>query len=118
MKEKKSTDMGRDAGRLSATSIRKRPAASPKNLLMLDPGLDPEPVLRELKRRVLDIEAGYREIAQKMGQLYIYADQQGLVFMTRFLDRPMRNASDNERAMVSILDELQVIDSRRLTGSN
>ncbi len=117
MKEKSSTDTGRDTGRLSATPNRKRPGPSPKNLLALDAGPVSEPVLGELKRRVLDIEAGYREIAQKMGQLYMYADRQGLVLLTRFLDGPMRNASDNERAMVSILDELQVNDSR-LTGSN
>lgn len=118
MKEKTSTDTGRDTGRLSARPDRKRPAPSPKNLLALDAGPVSEPVLVELRQRVLDIEAGYREIAQKMGQLYMYADRQGLVFLTRFLDRPMRNASDNERAMVSILDELQVNDSRRPTGSN
>jgi hypothetical protein len=108
----------RNTGRLSPTSKRRRTAAGPKNLLALDAGTVPDPVLGELKRRVLDIEAGYREMAQKMGQLYMYADQQGLALLTRFLDRPMRNASDNELAMVSILDELQVNDSRRPPGSN
>ncbi|PKO67450.1 MAG: hypothetical protein CVU22_12295 [Betaproteobacteria bacterium HGW-Betaproteobacteria-16] len=72
----------------------------------------------ELKRRVLEIEAGYREVAQQMGQLYMYADQQGLVFLNRYLDRPMRTASENERAMVSILDELQLNMTRRPTGTN
>ncbi len=72
--------------------------------MALEAGPVPEPVVMEVKRRVLEIEAGYREVAQKMGQLYMYADQQGLVLLTRYLDQPMRNASDNERAMVSILD--------------
>lgn len=103
--------------RSDTASRRKRSAANPKNLMALEAGPVPEQVLGELKRRVLDIEAGYREVAQKMGQLYMYADQQGLTFLTRCLDQPMRNASDNERAMVSILDELQVNASRRLTGS-
>lgn len=101
-----------------AASRRKRSAADPKNLMALEAGPVPEQVLLEVKRRVLEIEAGYREVAQKMGQLYMYADQQGLAFLTRYLDRPMRNAADNERAMVSILDELQLNASRRLTGSN
>ncbi|MFW5330510.1 hypothetical protein [Hydrogenophaga sp. ZJX-1] len=101
-----------------AASRRKRSAAEPKNLMTLAAGPVPEQVLVELKRRVLEIEVGYREVAQKMGQLYMYADQQGLAFLTRSLDRPMRNAADNERAMVSILDELRVTSSRRLTGNN
>ncbi|AOF85700.1 hypothetical protein BSY239_8 [Hydrogenophaga sp. RAC07] len=115
MKEKTDLDARRDTGKLNPGATRKRPAASP---LAPDSGTVPAQVLGELKRRVLDIEAGYREIAQKMGQLYMYADQQELAFLTRLLDRPMRNASDNERAMVSILDELSANDARRLTGSN
>ncbi|MDM7941374.1 MAG: hypothetical protein QUV35_01980 [Hydrogenophaga sp.] len=110
--------MTENTGRSGAASRRKRLVAGPKNLLDLEAGQVPEQVVLELKRRVLDIEAGYREIAQKMGQLYMYADRQGLALLTRYLDRPMRNASDNERAMVSILDELQLDASRRTTGSN
>lgn len=110
--------MKENTSRSGAASRRKRSAAELKNLQALDGGPVPEQVLLELKRRVLDIEAGYREVAQKMGQLYMYADQQGLAFLTRCLDRPMRNASDNERTMVSILDELQLNASRRLTGNN
>ena len=104
--------------RSEAAPRRKRTAADVKNHLAMGTGPVPERVRMELKRRVLDIEAGYREVAQKMGQLYMYADQDGLPFLTRYLDRPMRTASENERAMVSILDELQLDASRRLTGHN
>lgn len=107
-----------DTGRSGAAPRRKREAAGSRNLLNLEAGQVPDQVVQELRRRVLDIEAGYRDIAQKMGQLYMYADRQGLALLTRYLDRPMRNASDNERAMVSILDELQLDASRRTTGSD
>jgi len=73
----------------------------------------PDDVLVELIRRVRDIETAYCDVAQKMGQLYIYADRHDLAVLTRQLDRPMRNASDNERAMASILDELQLNADRR-----
>ncbi|MBA4263574.1 MAG: hypothetical protein C0453_00705 [Comamonadaceae bacterium] len=101
-----------------AASRRKQLAADQKHILAPEAGRVTEHVLVELKRRVLEIEAGYRDVAQKMGQLYMYADQEGLVFLTRYLDGPMRMASENERAMVSILDELQLNVSRRPTGSN
>lgn len=104
--------------RPGAASRRKRLMAGPKNLLDPEAGEVSEQVVLELQRRVLEIEAGYREIAQKMGQLYMYADRQGLAQLTRCLDRPMRNASDNECAMVSILDELRLDASRRTTGTN
>ncbi|CAN5756010.1 hypothetical protein BH11PSE8_BH11PSE8_07400 [soil metagenome] len=99
-------------------SRRKRAARSPKARGTSDAGDVPDQVLAELIRRVRDIEATYRDAAQKMGQLYIYADQNGLTHLTRDLDRPMRNASDNERAMVSILDALQLTASRRQPGSD
>jgi hypothetical protein len=67
-----------------------------------------EDVLAELIRRIKDIELGYRLVAQRMGQLYIYADQHDMSALTRSLDKPMRNASDNERALAAILDDLQV----------
>ncbi|WP_439520615.1 hypothetical protein [Hydrogenophaga sp.] len=101
-----------------AATRRKGSAAVQRNLLSLESGTVPEPVRSELKRRLLEIEAGYRDVAQKMGQLYMYADQQGLALLNRYLDRPMRNASDNERAVVSILDELQLNAGRHPTGSN
>ncbi|HEY6133038.1 MAG TPA: hypothetical protein VIW70_03580 [Rubrivivax sp.] len=87
-----------------------------KRHLGIDPGAIPDEVLTELVRRVGQIEAMYREIAQRMGQLYMYADQHELASLTRNLDRPMRNASDNERAMVSILGELHWHATRRQPG--
>jgi hypothetical protein len=48
----------------------------------------------------------------------MYADQHELSALTRNLDRPMRNASDNERVMVSILDELQPNANHRQSGGH
>ncbi|WP_332742190.1 hypothetical protein [Hydrogenophaga sp.] len=104
--------------RSDAASRRKRSAVKAKGLMALEAGQVPEQVLQELKRRVLEIEDGYREVAQRMGQLYMYADQQGLAFLTRYLDQPMRHASDIEQAMVSIIDGLQLNAGGRLAGSS
>jgi hypothetical protein len=70
-------------------------------------------VLAELIRRLREIEASYRTVAQQMGQLYMYADQQHHVELTRSLDRPMRTASANERTLAAILDEMLVTAKRR-----
>lgn len=78
----------------------------------------PDAVLAELIRRVQEIEAAYREVAQMMGQLYMYSDRHGLGSLTRAFDRPMRTASDNERVMASILGELQLNASRRQQRGN
>lgn len=104
--------------RSGSVSRRKQFAAGQKHILALESGEVSEQVLMELKRRVLEIEAGYREVAQQMGQLYMYADQEGLAFLTRYLDRTMSTASENERAMVSILDELQLHANRHPTRGN
>lgn len=72
-----------------------------------------EAVREELARRVMEIESGYRAIAEKMGQLYMRADEHELASLTRSLDRPMRNASDNERALGAILEELTAAHPRR-----
>lgn len=93
--------------------IPKRSAKALGKARTLDPGAIPDEVLVELIRRVRDIETAYCDVAQKMGQLYIYADRHDLALLTRELDQPMRNASDNERAMASILDELQRSANRR-----
>jgi hypothetical protein len=98
--------------------MRRRSAADLKRHLAVDPQAVPEQVLAEVIRRVREIEASYRDVAQKMGQLYMYADQHELGSLTRNLDRPMRNASDNERVMVSILDELQLSAGRRPSGGH
>lgn len=78
-------------------------------------GADPvgDEVLAELIRRLQDIEGSYRAVAQKMGQLYIYADQHELASLTRTLDRPMQYAAANERALSAILDALKVRSIRR-----
>lgn len=70
-------------------------------------------VVRELIRRVQDIDARYRAVAEKMGQLYMWADANRLTALTRTLDRPMRNASDNEQTFEAILDALETRAKRR-----
>ncbi len=66
----------------------------------------------ELTRRVSDIERDYRQVAQKMGQLYMFADQNEVGSLTRSLDKPMRNASENEQTFAAILDVLQMAANR------
>lgn len=63
--------------------------------------------VNQLLRRVQDINNSYRAVAEKMGQLYMNADELQLTSLTRALDKPMRNASDNEQMFAAILDELQ-----------
>lgn len=62
-------------------------------------------VLDELVKRVGDIDNAYRSLAEKMGQLYMKADEAGLEAVTTLLDKPMRNASDNHQLFVALLDE-------------
>lgn len=61
----------------------------------------------DLTRRVQDIHNSYRAIAEKMGQLYMSADENKVASLTKGLDKPMRNASDNEQMFSSLLDELR-----------
>lgn len=63
--------------------------------------------VNQLLRRVQDINNSYRAVAEKMGQLYMNADELQLTSLTKALDKPMRNASDNEQMFAAILDELQ-----------
>lgn len=69
-------------------------------------GLDPT-ALAELIRRLRDIDRGYREVAEKMGHLYMLADSHNVGTLTRQLDRAMQFASHSERTLAAILDELQ-----------
>lgn len=69
--------------------------------------------LAELTRRVEDIDNSYRSVAVKMGQLYMCADENKVASLTRMLDKPMRNASDNEQAFAAILEELRRHASQR-----
>jgi hypothetical protein len=74
--------------------------------------LEPE-VLDELVRRIGDLNNAYRAIAEKAGQLYLKADEAGLSALTGMLDKPMRNASDNQQAFATLLSELQMSANRR-----
>jgi uncharacterized protein YigA (DUF484 family) len=66
-----------------------------------------------LTRRVQDIDNSYRAVAEKMGQLYMCADANKVEALTRSLDKPMRNASDNEQTFAAILDVLKLQAKRR-----
>ncbi|MDP1690821.1 MAG: hypothetical protein Q8L49_02465 [Burkholderiaceae bacterium] len=70
-------------------------------------------VLDELTRRVQDVDNCYRAVAEKMGQLYMCADSHKVGALTRSLTKPMRNASDNERAFAAILEDLHMHANRR-----
>lgn len=74
-----------------------------------------EAAVHELARRVQDISNSYRAVAEKMGQLYMFADENRVASLTQGLDKPMRNASDNEQMFAGILEELQGFTSRRKT---
>ncbi|MEO8805980.1 MAG: hypothetical protein ABI433_07855 [Burkholderiaceae bacterium] len=68
--------------------------------------------LGELLRRLRDIDRSYRAAAEKMGQLYMFADDSQAAALTRRLDQPMRNAAQNEQAFAALLDELQMLTER------
>lgn len=70
-------------------------------------------VLTELTRRVQDIDNSYRAVAEKMGQLYMLADENKVASLTSNLDKPMRNASENEQMFAVILDDLRIHANRR-----
>ena len=69
--------------------------------------------LAELTQRVKDIDNSYRAVAEKMGQLYMCADANDAGALTQRLDKPMRNASENEQTFAAMLDELQMVANRR-----
>lgn len=69
--------------------------------------------LDELLRRVEDIDNCYRSVAEKIGQLYLRADELTLGDVTVHLDKPMRNASENEQAFAALLDELRMQRNQR-----
>lgn len=64
--------------------------------------------LDELIRRVADIDHLYRTLAEKMGQLYLKADEAGLAPVTGLLDKPLRDASENHQALVALHDEMSM----------
>ncbi len=69
--------------------------------------------LDELTRRIEDIDNSYRAVAEKVGQLYLRADEHHLDALTTQLDKPMRNASENEQTFAALLDELRMQQNRR-----
>lgn len=69
--------------------------------------------LEDLIRRVTDIDNTYRAVAEKVGQLYMKADDAGLNTVTELLDKPMRNASDNQQTFAELLGELQAAIHQR-----
>lgn len=70
-------------------------------------------VLAEIMQRVQDIDNSYRGVIQKMGQLYMCADEHKVMSLTRGLDKPMRNASDNEQMFAAIFEEIRIHASQR-----
>lgn len=70
-------------------------------------------VLADLIQRVQDIDNSYRAVAEKMGQLYLRAEEHEVEVLTRTLDKPMRNASENEQTFAAILDELRMLANQR-----
>lgn len=70
-------------------------------------------VLDDMVKRVGDIDHAYRSLAEKMGQLYMKADEAGLAEITTLLDKPMRNASDNHQSFVALADEVRIRRGQR-----
>ena len=64
--------------------------------------------LDNLINRVQDIDNCYRSLAEKVGQLYMQADEASMSELTGMLDKPMRNASDNEQTFAAMLDDLRM----------
>jgi hypothetical protein len=69
--------------------------------------------LDDLVRRVQDIDNCYRAVAEKIGQLYMRVDELKLGEVTAQLDKPMRNASDNEQSFVALLDDMRMQRAQR-----
>ncbi len=84
-----------------------------KTRTAIDFGNISDEVLTELTNRVQDIDNSYRAVAEKMGQLYMCADENKVAGLTQSLDKPMRNASDNEQTFAAILDDLKMLANRR-----
>jgi len=64
-------------------------------------------LLDDLVQRTIDLDNAYRAIAEKAGQLYMKADEAGVEALTELLDKPMRNASDNQQTFSSVVAELR-----------
>lgn len=66
-------------------------------------------LLTEMAERLADIDHSYRAVAEKVGQLYMRADEAGLDQVTAMLDKPMRNASDNQQSLAALLQEVRQV---------
>ncbi len=77
-----------------------RSGVSGERLQVLTTELEQQDVelLDELTRRLASIGHSYSILAQQVGALYIRADESGLDSLTQALDRPMRNASNDQQA--------------------
>ena len=62
--------------------------------------------LRELTHRVENIADSYREVADKVGQLYACSKAYKFGSLTHRLEMPMRSASDNEQILAAVLADL------------
>lgn len=69
-------------------------------------------LLNEMARRITEIDNSYRAVAEKVGQLYMRADEAGLEQLTEMLDKPMRNASDNQQSFAALLREVRQASQR------
>jgi hypothetical protein len=69
-------------------------------------------LLDEMARRIAEIDNSYRAVAEKVGQLYMRADEAGLEQVTEMLDKPMRNASDNQQSFAALLREVRQAGQR------
>lgn len=70
-------------------------------------------LLNDLVNRVEDIDNSYRAVAEKVGQLYLQAEEGKVSTLTKQLDKPMRNASENEQMFAALLDELKMQQNQR-----
>jgi len=70
-------------------------------------------ILDDLTSRVEDIDNCYRAVAEKVGQLYMKADENHIEEITTQLDKPMRNASENEQAFAALLEEMRMLRNSR-----
>ena len=70
-------------------------------------------VLDDLINRVQDIDNSYRAVAEKVGQFYMLAEEHKLARLTGQLEKPMRNASENEQAFAALLDDLRMQRNQR-----
>lgn len=68
--------------------------------------------LDELIQRIEDIDSNYCRVSEKMGQLYMRADEFEIETITALLDKPMRNASFNKLTFDALLEELKMVRNR------